>query len=48
MTHSDVVKHLAADGSQPMTQSPAEFGTFMRGEIARWQQVADAAGIRAR
>jgi tripartite-type tricarboxylate transporter receptor subunit TctC len=48
INHPDVVKHLAADGSQPMTQSPVEFGDLMRGEIARWQKVANAAGIRAK
>ncbi|MBI3918767.1 MAG: hypothetical protein HY322_17380 [Betaproteobacteria bacterium] len=44
----DVVKHLASDAAQPITQTPAEFGAFLRGEIARWQKVANAAGIRAK
>lgn len=44
----DVLNNLAADGSRPMTQSPAEFGSFLRGEIAKWQHVANAAGIRAK
>jgi len=44
----DVLNNLAADGSRPMTQSPAEFGSFLRGEIAKRQQVANAAGIRAK
>jgi tripartite-type tricarboxylate transporter receptor subunit TctC len=48
VTQPDVVKHLAADGSQPMTQSPADFRAFLRNEIARWQKVANAAGIRAK
>jgi tripartite-type tricarboxylate transporter receptor subunit TctC len=42
----DVVKHMAADGSRPMTQSPADFGVFIRGEIGKWVRVADAAGLR--
>jgi len=42
----DFVKHLAADGSRPMTQSPADFGAFIRGEIGKWVRVADAAGLR--
>jgi tripartite-type tricarboxylate transporter receptor subunit TctC len=42
----EVVKHMAADGSRPMTQSPADFGAFIRGEIAKWVRVADAAGLR--
>ena len=41
----DVVTHLAADGSRPMTQSPAEFGAFIRNEIAKWNKVAAAAGL---
>ena len=44
----DVLNNLPADGSRPMTQSPAEFGSFLRGEIAKWQHVANAAGIRAK
>jgi tripartite-type tricarboxylate transporter receptor subunit TctC len=40
----DVVKHLAADGSRPMTQSPAEFDAFIRNEVAKWRKVAAAAG----
>jgi len=42
----DVVKHLAADGSRPMVQTPEEFGAFLRGEIAKWDKVARAAGLR--
>ena len=43
----DVVKHFAADGSRPMVQSPAEFGAFVRNEIAKWHKVAAAAGLQA-
>ena len=43
----DVVNHLAADGSRPMTQSPAEFGAFIRNEIAKWVKVAETAGSRS-
>jgi len=43
----DVVTHLAADGSRPMTQSPAEFDAFIRNEIARWIKVAETAGSRS-
>jgi len=42
----DVVNHMAADGSRPMTQSPADFGAFIRGEIAKWVRVAEAAGLQ--
>jgi tripartite-type tricarboxylate transporter receptor subunit TctC len=43
----EVVKHLAADGSRPMVQSPGEFASFLRNEVAKWGRVAKAAGIRA-
>jgi tripartite-type tricarboxylate transporter receptor subunit TctC len=43
----EVVNHLAADGSRPMVQSPGEFGSFLRNEVAKWGRVAKAAGIRA-
>jgi tripartite-type tricarboxylate transporter receptor subunit TctC len=42
----DVVKHLAADGSRPMVQSAEEFGAFLRNEVAKWDKVARAAGLR--
>ncbi|OGA56408.1 MAG: hypothetical protein A3F74_26300 [Betaproteobacteria bacterium RIFCSPLOWO2_12_FULL_62_58] len=37
---------LTADGSRPMAQSPAEFGAFLRNEVAKWDKVARAAGLR--
>jgi tripartite-type tricarboxylate transporter receptor subunit TctC len=43
----EVISHLAADGSRPMTQSPAEFGVFIRNEIAKWVKVAETAGLRS-
>lgn len=43
----DVVNHLASDGSRPMVQSPADFGAFLRNEVAKWDKVARAAGLRA-
>lgn len=42
----DVVKHLASDGSRPMVQSPGDFGAFLRNEVAKWDKVARAAGLR--
>ena len=42
----EVVKHMAADGSRPMTQGPADFGAFIRAEIAKWVRVADAGGVQ--
>jgi tripartite-type tricarboxylate transporter receptor subunit TctC len=43
----DIVSHLASDGSRPMVQSPSEFGAFLRNEVAKWDKVARAAGLRA-
>ena len=40
----EVVNHFAADGSRPMTQTPTEFGVFIRNEIEKWIKVAAAAG----
>ncbi|MBI4204147.1 MAG: tripartite tricarboxylate transporter substrate binding protein [Betaproteobacteria bacterium] len=42
----EIVNHLASDGSRPMVQSPAEFGAFLRNEVAKWDKVARAAGLR--
>ncbi|HEX6006839.1 MAG TPA: tripartite tricarboxylate transporter substrate binding protein [Burkholderiales bacterium] len=42
----DVAKHLAGDGSRPMVQTPEEFGAFLRNEVAKWDKVARAAGLR--
>lgn len=40
-------KRLAADGSEPVGNSPEEFLAFIQSEIARWAPVIKAAGIRA-
>lgn len=42
----DLVNHLAADGARPMVQSPEAFGAFLRNEVAKWDKVARAAGLR--
>ena len=44
----DVVSKLASDGSQPLIMDPAEFTKFIRAELARWNEVAKAAGIVAK
>lgn len=40
-------ERLAADGSEPLPSTPAEFLEFIKKEIARWAPVIKAAGIRA-
>ena len=48
VTQPDVVGKLATDGSQPLIMDPAEFTKFIRAELARWNEVAKAAGIVAK
>jgi len=34
-------------GAEPMTMSPAAFGTYLQGDIAKWAKVIQTAGIKA-
>ncbi|MCK8787660.1 tripartite tricarboxylate transporter substrate binding protein [Roseomonas sp. NAR14] len=43
----DTAARLTAQGAEVVTGTPAEFGAFIRAEIARWAEVTAAAGIRA-
>ena len=38
---------LAAEASEPVGNSPAEFSAIVQAEVARWMKVVKAAGIRA-
>ena len=38
---------LSGDGSQPLSESPAAFGAFLKSEIAKWSHVVKKAGITA-
>ena len=42
---ADLKKHLAADGAEPVGNSPDAFGALIRSEITKWKAVAAAAGI---
>jgi tripartite-type tricarboxylate transporter receptor subunit TctC len=42
----DVRERLAADGAEPVGNSPEAFAAFIRAEIAKWAKVAKAAGIQ--
>lgn len=44
----EVVKSLATAGTRAMVMEPAEFGAFLRNEIAKWRKVTAAAGIHPR
>jgi tripartite-type tricarboxylate transporter receptor subunit TctC len=37
----------AKQGAEPMTMSPAAFGTFLKGDIEKWAKVIQTAGIKA-
>jgi tripartite-type tricarboxylate transporter receptor subunit TctC len=43
----EMVARMESQGAEVVTGTPEEFGTYIRGEIARWAQVAREAGIRA-
>ncbi|HYF16571.1 MAG TPA: tripartite tricarboxylate transporter substrate binding protein [Ramlibacter sp.] len=40
-------ERLAADGSEPVGNSPAEFGEHIRAEVARWRKLIQELGIKA-
>ena len=42
----DVRERLAADGAEPIGNTPEEFGAFIKTEIARWAPVVKASGAR--
>jgi tripartite-type tricarboxylate transporter receptor subunit TctC len=46
MHSADVIKRLAADGSEPVGSSPAEFAAHLRAEHEKWSRVIKQAGIR--
>ena len=46
MHSPDVVKRLAAEGSEPVGSSPAEFAAHIRAEHEQWSRVIKQAGIR--
>ncbi|MFC7737209.1 Bug family tripartite tricarboxylate transporter substrate binding protein [Roseomonas sp. GCM10028921] len=41
-----LAQYLRGEGAEPSPRSPAEFDAFLKGDIARWKQVATAANIR--
>ena len=46
MHSPDVVKRLAADGSEPVGSSPAEFAAHLKSEQEKWARVIKQAGIK--
>jgi len=43
----DVQSKLAADGSEAVGSTPAEFGAHIKSEIAKWARITKEAGIKA-
>ena len=46
MAMQDVIDRLSTDGSLPRIERPEEFGAFLRHEIARWEKVVKASGLK--
>src|SRR5690606_5466070 len=46
MHRPDVAKRLAADGAEPVGNSPQEFGAHIAAEVAHWGPVIKASGAR--
>ena len=42
----DIKEYWAAQGADPGGQTPAEFGTFLRSEIAKWSKVVKDSGAK--
>jgi tripartite-type tricarboxylate transporter receptor subunit TctC len=45
LTSKDVKDKLATDGAEPVGNTPAEFGAFIKEELDKWTRVAKQAGI---
>ena len=46
MGQPEVAKRLLADGSEPVTSTPAQFRTHIADEREKWTRVIRGAGIR--
>ena len=43
----DVVTRLSMDGATPVGNSPAEFGAYIKSELAKWGKVVKTSGATA-
>lgn len=46
LTTREVKERLAADGAEPVGNTPQEFAAFIRSELVKWGKVVKGAGIR--
>lgn len=44
---NEVNGRLAGEGYDPLGNTPAEFGQYLRNEVSKWEKVIRAAGLRA-
>ena len=42
-----MAEHLSQEGAEPRTNSPQEFGQFLRNETAKWTKVARDNNLKA-
>jgi tripartite-type tricarboxylate transporter receptor subunit TctC len=42
----EVLKKLAAQGAEPLGSTPEEYGAYLRSEIKRWGELAEATGVK--
>ena len=43
----DVRERLVQEGSEPLGNTPAQFGAYVKAEIAKWSGVVKAANLKA-
>ena len=41
----DVVRRMSADGAEPVGSSPAEFGAYIKSEVAKWSKLVKDARL---
>jgi tripartite-type tricarboxylate transporter receptor subunit TctC len=46
LTTKEVKERLAADGAEPVGNTPEEFAAYIRSELVKWGKVVKGAGIR--
>ena len=46
LASADVKEAWAKQGAVPMIMTPAEFDTYLRGDIEKWAKVIQTAGIK--